>query len=55
MLTEFITSRHSQQEMLHSRQETEMTPDENVDLHKGMRNSGDGHCIDKYVRFLSYC
>lgn len=56
MLTEFITSRHSQKEMLQDvLQETEMTPDGNVDLHKGMRNTGHDHYMDKYVRFLSYC
>lgn len=56
MLAEFITSRYSQQEMLQDvLQKTEMTPDGNVDLHKGMRNTGDGHCMDKYVIFLSYC
>lgn len=56
MLTEFITSRHSEQEMLQNvLQETETAPDGNVDLHKGMRNTGDSRYVGKYVRFPSYC
>ena len=31
-----------------------MTPARNVDPHKGMVNTGNGHYMAKYVTFLSY-
>lgn len=31
-----------------------MTPNSNVDPHKGIVNTGNGHYMAKYVKFLSY-
>ena len=32
--------------------EGKMIPDGNLDLHKGMKNAGNGSNIGKYIRFL---